>query len=128
MPLLDDQVVNRDRSKFYFTLLTKIDPEPEGFTTRRHTGLGRRERLIPGSYIQATSIGLRPSCWYDPGRRGAARHLSTVLLTCNSVIPTRGAGFLGGGQAIDELESLWMQWAYWCVRDVGVQPARDFIG
>ena len=50
MPLLDDQVVNRDRSKFYFTLLTKIDPEPEGFTTRRHTGLGRRERLIPGSY------------------------------------------------------------------------------
>ena len=55
MPLLDDQVVNRDRSKFYFTLLTKIDPEPEGFTTRRHTGLGRRERLIPGSYIQATS-------------------------------------------------------------------------
>ena len=30
MPLLDDQVVNRDRSKFYFTLLTKIDPEPEG--------------------------------------------------------------------------------------------------
>ena len=49
MPLLDDQVVNRDRSKFYFTLLTKIDPEPEGFTTRRHTGLGRRKRLIPGS-------------------------------------------------------------------------------
>ena len=44
VPLLDDQVVNRDRSKFYFTLLTKIDPEPEGFTTRRHTGLGRRER------------------------------------------------------------------------------------
>ena len=35
------------------------------------------------------------------------------------MIPTRGAGFLGGGQAIDELESLWMQWAYWCVRDVG---------
>ena len=52
------QVVNRDRSKFYFTLLTKIDPEPEGFTTRRHTGLGRRERLIPGSYIQATSTVL----------------------------------------------------------------------
>ena len=59
MPLLDDQVVNRDRSKFYFTLLTKIDPEPEGFTTRRHTGLGRRERLIRGSYIPPTSTVAR---------------------------------------------------------------------
>ena len=65
MPRLDDQVVNRDRSKFCFTLLTKTDQEPEGFTTRRHTGLGRRERLIPGSYIQATSRAFPTDVFVD---------------------------------------------------------------
>ena len=85
------------------------------------------ELFIPFSNLSLLDLsGCRPAGTTPAGWRGAARHLSIALLTCNSVIPTRGAGFLGGGQPIDELESLWMQWAYWCVRDMGEQTSSQF--
>ena len=52
---------------------------------------------------------------------------AALLVTCLPYLLflSRGAGFLGGGQPIDELEYLWMQWAYWCVRSGCGETTRE---